>query len=71
MPWVPPWLGAQEPDRALPLLQEAQTLDEASDTTVVLALQMLPATPAAEAIVTAHLKARPDNNGIRALYARC
>ena len=64
------WLGAQEPDRALPLLQEAQTLDEASDTTVVLALQMLPATPAAEAIVTAHLKARPDNNGIRVLYAR-
>ena len=64
------WLGAQEPKRALPLLQEAQALAPDADATVVLALQMLPGTPEAEAIVAGYLLAKPANSGIRILYAR-
>jgi tetratricopeptide (TPR) repeat protein len=64
------WLGAQDTARALELLQKAQSQDAASEAPAFLALEMLPATPAAEAIVTSHLQAKPTSNGIRMVYAR-
>lgn len=64
------WLTAQEPDRALALAAEAQALDPAADTPALIGLQLMPATPAAESLVAAYLKAKPDNSGMRILYAR-
>jgi tetratricopeptide (TPR) repeat protein len=64
------WLGAQEPARALELLQRAQAQDPASEAPTLLALEMLPGTPAAEAIVTSYVQAKPASNGIRMVYAR-
>lgn len=64
------WLAAEEPAKALDLARQAQQLEPASDAPALLALQMLPGTPAAEELVLAHLKARPDNSGLRMLYAR-
>jgi tetratricopeptide (TPR) repeat protein len=64
------WFGAQDTARALELLQKAQTQDPASEAPALLALEMLPATPAAEAIVVNHLQAKPSSNGIRMVYAR-
>jgi tetratricopeptide (TPR) repeat protein len=64
------WLNAQEPDRALAMAREAQAVDPNSDMPAIVALQLLPTTPAAERLVTDYLTARPDNNGMRILYAR-
>jgi len=64
------WLGAEQPQRALELAQRAHGVDAAAEEPALLALELLPANPGAEAIVTGHLAARPDNNGIRLLYAR-
>jgi tetratricopeptide (TPR) repeat protein len=64
------WLAAQEPARALESLRRAQEQDPTGEAPVVLALEMLPGTPAAEAIVTSHLQARPSSNAVRMAYAR-
>ena len=64
------WLAAQEPARALELVQQAHDADPAADLPALLALEMMPATGQAEAIVTATLAAAPDNNTLRMLYAR-
>ncbi|MEK8049433.1 tetratricopeptide repeat protein [Ideonella sp. DXS22W] len=52
-------LANNEAPKALALAQAAQASDPASAGPALLALEMLPATPAAEAVVTAYL-ARPD-----------
>jgi len=64
------WQGAEQPERALELAQRAHGVDARAEEPALLALDLLPGTSAAEAIVTGHLAARPDNNGIRLLYAR-
>ncbi len=64
------WLLAGDTARALDLAQRAHARDPAADGPVQLALELLPATPAAEAIVISHLKARPASNGIRTIYSR-
>jgi tetratricopeptide (TPR) repeat protein len=64
------WLNAQEPERALGLAREAQTLDPSSEMPALVALQLLPSMPASESLVTDYLKARPDNSGMRILYSR-
>ena len=64
------WLNAQEPERALALARDAQALDPAADTPALIGLQLMPTTAAAETLVSAYLKAKPDNNGMRILYSR-
>ena len=64
------WQGAEQPARALELARQASALDPRADEPVLLALELLPGTPEAEAIVTNSLALRPDNTGIRLLYAR-
>jgi tetratricopeptide (TPR) repeat protein len=64
------WLLADDPKRALDLAQRAHALDGAADDPALLALELMPSTPAAEAIVREHLQARPTSTGMRLLYAR-
>lgn len=64
------WLAAQDPARALELTQQAHDADPSADLPALLALEMMTATPQAEAIVVATLAAAPDNNTLRMLYAR-
>lgn len=63
-------LQAGLPTQALGLAKAAQTDDAASPAPAMLALELLPATPAAEAIVTTYL-ARPDAEpAVRLAYVR-
>ncbi len=64
------WLGAQDSAKALDQAQRAHKREPAADGPALLAADMLPATPAAEAIVLAHLKAKPDSHGVRLTYVR-
>jgi tetratricopeptide (TPR) repeat protein len=64
------WLVAEDNARALEMVQRAHAQDPAAEGPALLALEMLPGTPAAEAIVLEHLKAKPTSNGIRMVYAR-
>lgn len=64
------WLVADEPERALAAATEAQALDRSAESPALVGLQLMPRLPAAEALVTTHLQARPDNHGLRMLYAR-
>lgn len=64
------WLNARDNDRALALAREAQQLDPTSEMPALIGLQMLPTVAAAESLVLDHLKARPDNNGMRILFSR-
>jgi tetratricopeptide (TPR) repeat protein len=64
------WFGAQDSARALEMLQRAQAQDPAGEAAPLLALEMLPALPAAEAVVTSHLQAKPASNGVRMVYSR-
>ena len=64
------WLAAQDGAKALAMAQRAHELDPAAEAPAALALDLLPGTPAAEAIVKSHLAARPDSNGVRLLYVR-
>jgi tetratricopeptide (TPR) repeat protein len=45
-------------------------MDRSAEGPAGLALEMLPGTPDAEAIVKDHLAAKPDSNGVRLLYVR-
>jgi tetratricopeptide (TPR) repeat protein len=54
----------------LALAQSAHEMDRSAEGPAGLALEMLPGTPAAEAIVQDHLEAKPDSNGVRLLYVR-
>jgi tetratricopeptide (TPR) repeat protein len=64
------WQQAEDNARALSLLQRASAQDPGSEAVALLALEMLPGTPQAEAVVREQLKARPASNGIRLIYAR-
>lgn len=64
------WLAAGDLEKALALAQRAQARDPASKAPAGLALEMLRRIPAAEAIVQAHLAAKPDSNDVRLLYVR-
>ena len=64
------WLGAKNGTKALALARSAHELDRSAEAPAGLALEMLPATPAAEAIVLDQLAAKPDSTGVRLLYVR-
>ncbi|HEX6361445.1 MAG TPA: tetratricopeptide repeat protein [Albitalea sp.] len=64
------WLLAPDPGRALALAQRAHAEDPADETPVLLALEMLPGTAAAEAIVQDYLQAHPKAITLRMAYAR-
>ena len=64
------WLAAGDTARALGLAQNAHALDPSSETPALLGLELMATTPAAEAIVTAHLQAKPASTPIRMVYAR-
>ncbi len=70
------WVVAGNTARALELANAAQAQDPASDAPALLALELMPTTPAAEAIVLQRLQAAPpgngngNGNGVRLVYAR-
>ena len=64
------WLAAINGTKALALAQSAHEMDRSAEGPAGLALEMLPGTPAAEAIVQDHLAGKPDSNGVRLLYVR-
>jgi tetratricopeptide (TPR) repeat protein len=64
------WLLAINGTKALALAQSAHEMDRNAEGPAGLALEMLPGTPEAEAIVKDHLAAKPDSNGVRLLYVR-
>ena len=64
------WLAAGEPSKALTFAQRANAADAAEDGAALLALEMLPATPQAEAIVTSRLAAPDASPALRMLYVR-
>jgi tetratricopeptide (TPR) repeat protein len=64
------WLVAGDTGKALAFAQRASEADPAAEGAALLALDMLPATPEAEAIVKRQLAARADNPMVRLLYVR-
>ena len=64
------WLAAINGSKALALAQSAHEMDRGAEASAGLALEMMPGTPAAEAIVQDHLAAKPDSNAVRLLYVR-
>ncbi|MES2098423.1 MAG: tetratricopeptide repeat protein [Pseudomonadota bacterium] len=64
------WLGAINGEKALALAQNAHDTDRSAEAPAGLALEMMPGTPAAEAIVKDHLAAKPDSNAVRLVYVR-
>ena len=64
------WLAAQDAARALELTQKAHRDDPLAEGPALLALELMQGNAQAEAIVTGFLKAKPDNNSVRILYAR-
>jgi len=63
-------LVAGDSARALDLARRAQVEDPKSEPAVLLALELMTATPAAEALVTQYLQAEPDSTPVRLVYAR-
>ncbi len=64
------WLIALDGAKALGFAQRAHAQDPMSEGPAALALEMLPGTPAADAVVLSHLAAKPDSNAVRLLYVR-
>jgi tetratricopeptide (TPR) repeat protein len=64
------WLTAGDPAKALAFARRASDADPAAEGPAFLALDMLPATPEAEAIVKRQLAARPASPTVRLLYVR-
>ncbi len=64
------WLTAGDPQRALSFATRAAQADPASDPPALLALDMLPATPAAEAIVRDRVAREPVSPSVQLLYVR-
>ena len=64
------WLVALDGAKALAYAQRAHAEDPQSEGPAALALEMLPGTPAADAIVQSHLAAKPDSHAVRLLYVR-
>ena len=63
-------LLADEPERALALVQQAAQLDASAEGPALLALELLPTQPGAEQIVQGYLRAQPDAAAIRLSYVR-
>ena len=63
-------LAARDNAQALEFLRQAHKQDPTAEAPAQLALEMLPATPDAETIVTSHLRAKPGNHTIRMAYAQ-
>jgi Flp pilus assembly protein TadD len=64
------WLAANDSTKALAFAQRASAADPGSEGAAFLALDLLPATPEAEAIVKRQLAARPSSPTVRLLYVR-
>jgi tetratricopeptide (TPR) repeat protein len=64
------WLSAGDSAKALAFAQRASEADPAAEGAALLALDLLPGTPEAEAIVKRQLAARADNPMVRLLYVR-
>ena len=64
------WLAAINGEKALALAQSAHDLDRSAEAPAGLALEMIPGTPAAEAIVQDQLAANPNSSAVRLLYVR-
>jgi Flp pilus assembly protein TadD len=64
------WLIAADNGKAVEMARRAQAQDPSGEGAALLGLEMLPGTPAAEAVVTDHLKANPNSNAIRLMYSR-
>ena len=64
------WLGVPDTAKALALLQRAHADDPTSESAALLAVGLVATSPDAEAIVTAHLKAKPDSHAVRLSYVR-
>ncbi len=64
------WLAAGDTAKALALAQRAAEASPSADGPALLALDLLPATPAAEAIVTARVATPPSSPAVRLLYVR-
>lgn len=56
--------------RALDLVKRAHAYDALAQSPVLLALDLLPANPPAEAVVTSYLAAKPEDDVVRLYYAR-
>jgi tetratricopeptide (TPR) repeat protein len=64
------WLAAGDTAKALDYAQRAAANDPKADAPAFLALDMLPATPAAEPIVVARIASPPSSPAVRLLYVR-
>lgn len=64
------WLAVPDANKALELAQRAHADDPLADGPALLAIEILPRDPAAEAIVAGHLRAKPDSHGARLVYVR-
>lgn len=64
------WLLAQQPGKALELAQRSHSHEPLAEGPPMLALELLPATAAAEAVVVSHLKQKPDSATVRLMYVR-
>jgi tetratricopeptide (TPR) repeat protein len=64
------WLQAREPDRALALAREAQTVAPTSPGAATLALEVMRDKPAAETIVTDYLALPTSDAAVRQAYVR-
>ena len=64
------WLLADDREKALTALKRASEADPAAEGPALLALDMLPTTTEAEAVVTRQLLARPLSPTVRLLYVR-
>ena len=63
-------LAAGDTARALELARLAHEQEPSAEGPALLALEMLPGTPAAEALVLGHLATQPQQQAIRMVYAR-
>jgi tetratricopeptide (TPR) repeat protein len=64
------WLIAADPSRALELARRTASRDTHAEAPALLALELLPGTRAAEAVVQEHLVANPKSHAVRLGYAR-
>ncbi|MEO8079230.1 MAG: tetratricopeptide repeat protein [Caldimonas sp.] len=64
------WLAAAEPAKALALAEQANAADPEAEGPALLALDLMPGTPAAEQIVRSQLAAKPASTSVRLLYVR-
>jgi len=64
------WLVAGDSAKALDFARRASEADPGAEGAALLALDMLPATPEAEAIVKRHLATAPSSPTVRLLYVR-